>query len=1049
MYTIQDYLDKVAHRYKTGISTEHSYRGDLQNLLESLLPNVLVTNEPARIQCGAPDYILTKATIPIGYIEAKDIGKALDSKEYKEQFDRYRNSLDNLIITDYLEFRFYREGLPVTSIKLADITGMTLIAKPENFAPFTDLITDFSSYIGQTITSPSKLAKMMAGKAKLLAIVIEKALTSDEQSEADSTLKEQMQAFKSILIHEIEPKQFADIYAQTIAYGMFAARLHDETLDTFTRQEAAQLIPQSNPFLRKLFQYIAGYDLDDRIVWIVDSLADIFRATDVRALLTNFGKATRQTDPIIHFYETFLAEYDPKLRKSRGVWYTPEPVVDFIVRAVDDILKTDFNLPLGLADHSKTTIQVEMPVLKGKGKTKYTQLQKVDKEVHKVQILDPATGTGTFLAATIKHIHRKFKGQQGLWSQYVEDHLIPRINGFEILMASYAMAHLKLDLVLKETGYQPDKQPRLNIYLTNSLEESHPDTGTLFATWLAKESNEANHIKRDTSVMVVMGNPPYSGHSLNKGEWIEALIRTYKQEPGGGRLQEKNPKWLNDDYVKFIRYGQHYIEKNGEGILAYINNNCFLDNPTFRGMRWQILKTFDVVYIIDLHGSSKKKETAPDGSKDENVFDIQQGVSINIFVKTGKKKINELARVFHFDLYGSRGEKYQFLLDNHLESINFSELPNNAPLYFMVRKDFDIAKKYEKGFLIKDLFVLDSMGITSGNDKDLISFSNNELAKRFEDNQYISKVYYRPFDIRFVYYNQDILARARFVFMKHLNNRNNIGLAIIRRSRDNRVVSPFVARCLIDKCIISTLDNANIFPLYLYSETNARTPNLNPVVLKQIAEKLGLTFTPEKSDNGALPESLNAANNQGHILSGFTDNNTFTPIDLLDYIYAVLHSPNYRETYKEFLKIDFPRVPYPEPKTFWSLAKLGSELRQIHLLESPLLDNIITAYPNDGDNIVTRKINKNDFELVGWVDKSVPTGRVWVNDQQYFNGVPVVAWEFYIGGYQPAQKWLKDRHGRKLNFEDILHYQKIIVALTETHRLMQTIDSLWHPISNP
>ena len=632
MYTLQDYLDKVAQRYKAGISTEHSYRGDLQNLLESLLPKVLVTNEPARIQCGAPDYILTKATIPIGYIEAKDIGKALDSKDYKEQFDRYRNSLDNLIITDYLEFRFYRDGLPVTAIKLADIAGNTLMAKPENFAAFTSLITGFAAYTGQTITSPSKLAKMMAGKAKLLAIVIEKALTSDEQSEADSTLKEQMQAFKSILIHEIEPRQFADIYAQTIAYGMFAARLHDETLDTFTRQEAAQLIPQSNPFLRKLFQYIAGYDLDDRIVWIVDSLADIFRATDVRALLTNFGKATRQTDPIIHFYETFLAEYDPKLRKSRGVWYTPEPVVDFIVRAVDDILKTDFNLPLGLADNSKTTIQVEMPVLKGKGKTKYTQLQKVDKEVHKVQILDPATGTGTFLAATIKHIHRKFKGQQGLWSQYVEDDLIPRINGFEILMASYAMAHLKLDLLLKETGYQPAKQPRLNIYLTNSLEESHPDTGTLFASWLAKESNEANHIKRDTPVMVVMGNPPYSVSSSNKGEWIQSLLADYKKD-----LNEKNIQPLSDDYIKFIRYGQHYIEKNGEGILAYITNNSFIDGLIHRQMRKHLLETFDKMYILDLHGNNKKKETAPDGGKDENVFDIMQGVSINIFVKLKNK----------------------------------------------------------------------------------------------------------------------------------------------------------------------------------------------------------------------------------------------------------------------------------------------------------------------------------------------------------------------------------------------------------------------------
>ena len=255
-------------------------------------------------------------------------------------------------------------------------------------------------------------------------------------------------------------------------------------------------------------------------------------------------------------------------------------------------------------------------------------MEKIDKEVHKVQILDPATGTGTFLAATIKHIHRKFKGQQGLWSQYVEDDLIPRINGFEILMASYAMAHLKLDLLLKETGYQPAKQPRLNIYLTNSLEESHPDTGTLFASWLARESNEANHIKRDTPVMVVMGNPPYSVSSSNKGEWIQNLLADYKKD-----LNEKNIQPLSDDYIKFIRYGQHYIEKNGEGILAYISNNSFIDGLIHRQMRKHLLETFDKMYIVDLHGNNKKKETAPDGGKDENVFDIMQGVSINIFVK--------------------------------------------------------------------------------------------------------------------------------------------------------------------------------------------------------------------------------------------------------------------------------------------------------------------------------------------------------------------------------------------------------------------------------
>ncbi|HRO08537.1 MAG TPA: N-6 DNA methylase [Saprospiraceae bacterium] len=406
---------------------------------------------------------------------------------------------------------------------------------------------------------------------------------------------------------------------------MFAARLHDPTLPTFSRQEAAELIPKSNPFLRKLFGYIAGPDIDDRIKWIVDSLVEIFLACNVEEILKNYGKSTKMEDPIIHFYETFLSEYDPKLRKARGVWYTPQPVVNFIVWAVDEILKTEFDLPQGLADTSKTKIKVDV------------QGKKVEQEVHKVQILDPATGTGTFLAEVVKHIHKKFEGQQGIWSNYVETHLLPRLNGFELLMASYAMAHLKLDLLLTETGYKPTKDQRFRVYLTNSLEEHHQDTGTLFANWLSTEANEANHIKRDNPVMVVIGNPPYSGESANKGEWIMNLMEDYKKEPGGKeKLKERNPKWINDDYVKFLRYGQHYIEKNGEGILAFINPHGFLDNPTFRGMRWNLMKTFDKIYTIDLHGNAKKKETAPDGSSDQNVFDIMQGVSINIFVK--KKK---------------------------------------------------------------------------------------------------------------------------------------------------------------------------------------------------------------------------------------------------------------------------------------------------------------------------------------------------------------------------------------------------------------------------
>ena len=453
--TIQEYIDSINKRYKLGNATEHTFRGDLQQLLESLVTDVSVTNEPSRIACGAPDYIITKKHIPIGYIEAKDIGVDLNSKSHKEQFDRYKKSLNNLIISDYLTFQLFRDGLLVSTICIGQIEGNKIVGKVENYASFTSLIREFSTYAGQTIKSASKLSKMMAGKARLLADVIERALMPTEAVDmvneaGNNSLHDQYRSFQQILIHDINEKTFADIYSQTIAYGMFAARLHDTTLDTFSRQEAADLIPKTNPFLRKLFQYIAGYDLDDRIKWIVDALADIFRATNVAELLKDFGKSTQQNDPMIHFYETFLTEYDPALRKSRGVFYTPEPVVKFIVRAVDDILKTEFGLPQGLADTSKTKIKVN---LQETDKRYKANIKTYEEEVHRVQILDPAAGTGTFLAEVVKHIYKQFEGQQGIWNNYVSEHLIPRLNGFEILMASYAMAHLKLDMLLKDTGY--------------------------------------------------------------------------------------------------------------------------------------------------------------------------------------------------------------------------------------------------------------------------------------------------------------------------------------------------------------------------------------------------------------------------------------------------------------------------------------------------------------------------------------------------------------------------------------------------------------------
>lgn len=1061
--TTADYLHSLNTRYRLGNATEHTFRGDLQNLLESLVPDVSATNEPKRQACGAPDYILTdKKGIPVGYIEAKDIGDTdltgAKKTGNKEQFDRYKGSLDNLIFTDYLEFFYYRNGELVTSIRIGVVDQGKILPLPHNFPAFELLIKEFTTHIGQTIKSSKKLAEMMAGKARLLANVIEAALESDVEHQDNSTLKEQMSAFKEILIHDITPKQFSDVYAQTIAYGMFAARLYDTSLDTFSRQEAAELIPKSNPFLRKLFQYIAGYDLDERITWIVDALADIFRAADVQTILKNFGKATKMEDPIIHFYEDFLTQYDPKLRKQRGVWYTPHPVVNFIIRAVDEILITEFGLPMGLADMSKTKIKVPIPT---HDKRFAGGMREVEQEVHRVQFLDPATGTGTFVAEAIQQIYDKMKGQQGLWNSYVENHLLPRINGFELLMASYAMAHLKLDLLLKSTGYTPPSGgarggQRFRIYLTNSLEEYHKDTGTLFANWLSAEASEANQIKRDAPVMIVAGNPPYSVASSNTGNWIMEIMEDYKKEPGGKeKLKERNPKAINDDYVKFIRYGQHYIEKNGSGVLAFINPHGFLDNPTFRGMRWNLLKTFDKIYTIDLHGNAKKKETALDGSKDENVFDIQQGVSINFFIKS-KKSNTELANVYYFDLLGKRDLKYGFLSDNFLRDIKFEKINYETPEYFFTPKNFDGAEGYQEGFELNLLFTLRSSGVKTHNDDGLVKKSINELeetilslGKRFEIES-IKNYAYRPFDNLKIYYDPSILGRAREKTIFHMGH-ENIGLILVPQ--------PIAANTIFFDCLFLAKEitdtnfyrrgGPSVFPLYLYPEssgqlslgsTETRTPNLKMEIVDQIGKGLGLTFVPEPLDSARGDRGGEVCfAESGEVMPEYRQ--SFAPIDLLDYIYAVLHSPTYRETYKEFLKIDFPRVPYPtDAAKFWKLVALGGELRQLHLMESPTLSQFITQYPIGGEN----EVEKIRFEnLSGLEDLTgLATGRVYINSDQYFDSVPEVAWNFYIGGYQPAQKWLKDRKGRILDFEDIMHYQKIIKALNETARVMGEIDGV-------
>ncbi len=1024
---LKEYIATVNQKYRAGNATEHSYRGALEQLMQTLLPKLRIVNEPKREKCGAPDYIASrKDGMPVFYIEAKDIGDAdLDGRNphgHKEQFTRYKQALDYIIFTDYLDFHLYEHGEFVDSVRIAEVKGDKIVAIQENEGKFLNLIEHVGNNDIQRITSASRLAKLMAGKARLLENIIEQAMNDDTESYANKNLHGQYQAFKDVLIQELKPEDFADIYAQTIAYGMFAARLHDDTPEDFSREEAAKLIPKTNPFLRQIFNNLAGNDLDERIAWVVDDLVTVFQATDLKKIMASYVRDKLHHDPMIHFYEDFLAEYNPKLRKSKGVWYTPQPVVGFIVRAVDEILQKEFGLPEGLADYSM--IEREVAVEQSRdGRTK-DGMKHAMKRFHRVQILDPATGTGTFLAEVVNQIYDRYRDNQGVWQQYVEQHLLPRLHGFEILMASYAVAHLKLDMLLGETGYHHQSEKRLQVYLTNSLEESNNEPRTLFAQWLSLEATEANVIKRDCPVMVVIGNPPYSGESQNKGRWIMSLMEDYKKEPGGKQpLDERNPKWLNDDYVKFIRLAQHYIEKKGEGIIGFINPHGYLDNPTFRGMRWNLLKTFDKIYTIDLHGNSKKKETCPDGSKDENVFDIMQGVSINLFVKTGKKGKEELGKVYHKDLYGLRQQKYDFLDGATLDNVGYEEMRPKTPMYFFVPKNFDLQEEYDKGFKVDELFNVSSVSVVTAKDAILVDMNEKSLFAKVKqeygsaDSSLIKRYNYRPFDDRFVYYDVQKIERPRETTMRQMVHQN-IALLTCRQLAGNEWKHVSVADGIVDDCRVSskTKERGYVFPLYVYKENLGK-------------EECIVNYNMEQYEKIAKGLNYYACAESNVLIDPISDyNGVLYPQALFDYIYAVLHSPSYRERYKEFLKIDFPRIPYPTDwEKFRDLAELGEELRQLHLMED-LPSKTGVTFPIAGSLQV---------DCYRWQDN-----RVYINAEQYFEGVPEYAWNFFIGGYQPAQKWLKDRKGLILSFEDVKHYGNIIYVLQQTERIMQEIDEI-------
>ena len=1058
MGLVAAYFDEISKVFASGVAREHGYRPALERLFNALHDDIQAINEPGRSDVGAPDFIFYDSNhVAIGVCEAKDIDKGLETLTgYSvEQKQRYLKGFPNLIYTNALDFEFYRDGELIRKIKIGELL-MGLVPIPEAFDELEAQLKDFVTETPRTITHSKRLAEFMAAKAAIIKDVMGRALVKDLEGEG-SELTAQYHAFKEHLIHDIDAADFADIYAETIAYGMFAARLHDTSLDTFSREEALTLLPKSNPFLRSLFGYIAGQELDDRIAWIIDDLAKIFLATNLQEIMADFGKLTGQNDPFLHFYETFLSAYNPAKRKARGVWYTPEPVVNFIVRAVDEVLQTEFGLADGLADTSKITVDWETGQTDKKGK-RITE----KKEVHRVQILDPATGTGTFLAEVIKLIAGRVKGvAPGMWSQYIEQELLPRLHGFELLMASYAMCHMKIDMILSELGYRPSGEPpRLSVWLTNSLEEGEPaDQSLPFARWLSNETKGANTIKRDKPIMCVIGNPPYSGESANKGEWIMSLMEAYKKEPGGRqRLREKTGKWINDDYVKFIRFAEYMIEKNGEGVLGFITNHGYLDNPTFRGMRWHLLQTFDRIYVLDLHGNAKKKEVSPDGSADKNVFDIQQGVAIIIAVKN-KNESTDSAQVLHVDVWGNRANKYKYL-----EKSKRSDIVNiiqPSPPYFLLEPwDLKKAKQYECGFGVTELFPEGGSGVVTKRDKLTIHKTRDsaweavqavlykdeaEVRKRYSipadvrDWRYewakndvanlpsrdkIQPISYRPFDQRYIYYT----GRSRgFVgwpvdrLMRNFIIGENIGLATARSNKNPTPDHFFVTKFMMETKYAESSTQSAVFPLYLYPEEDSldqtRRVNFEPKIWKKIREAAGVNPRPSRP-------ATRAPQDEG--IEGAAPGEAANEVDIFDYIYGVLHSPDYRETFKEFLKIDFPRIPYPSsPDVFWHVAEKGGELRRLHLMEDAAIGETPYPFEGEGDGVVDKPVFDN--------------GKVWINAGQGFAGVPAIAWAFYIGGYQPAQKWLKDRKGRTLSFADIKHYQKIIKILSETDRIMKDI----------
>ncbi len=999
---------------------EESFYPNLQAFLEGITVDcfskstITFTHEPKRIdQVGKPDYIVQDNLLPIGYIEAEEKGRNLDTLtgHAKIQNARFIENLDNFILTNFVEFRLYTDGTLRATASVTD--------KREALAL---LLNRFLSSGLVQITSPEVLAKHLARRTRELQTQIATVL-----ADKNSSIYRMFTAFKDMLLATLTPKEFADMYAQTLAYGLFATRCMLPNGTSFSWLTAYNVLPRSNPFLRQLFHHVASPNLEENVIYILDEIANLLKNVPTKLLRTAFTARTYLDDPIIHFYETFLTEYDPDLREKRGVYYTPPQVISYIVRSVNSLLQTELNKSDGLADENTL-------------------------------ILDPATGTGGFLLTVLDHIREHVITNYGTgdWNQYVNAQLVKRLFAFEVLVAPYTIAHLKLSLYLKSQGWTT--QERLRIYLTNTLEEAVEKERYIFAEYISDETNAAVSVKRDLPILVILGNPPYPLQSANpsvdkngKPNFIGGLIKDYQLVDGQplGKKDQKKP--LQSDYVKFIRWAQWRIDKNGEGVIGYIVNNSFLNSLTFRGMRQSLLNSFNAIYLLNLHGSIITEEFVPDGTEDQNVFDIEVGVAILLCVKNRTTPIP--AKLYYADLWGNREEKYKKLLETDVQKTNWCELFPTSPLYLFVPQDAgsDIEDIYKQGWELDKIFYDSSSGIVTGRNEvtihrtektlrktveDFVSLSQEEIEKKYElDNkywkvhlaqqdlrdhsnakQYITSIRHRPFDIRKTYYtgrSRGFHTSPRNNIMPHLLN-ENIALCVCRIVKGGKQWQHvLITDEITENCYLSSgsSESAHVFPLYIYDDPDVprlsteRQLNLNPDFLKELSALF------------MLPQPTLSKPPQG-----------ISSEDILAYIYATLYSSIYRKRYYEFLKYGFPRIPLPRDiEHFRELAHLGQQLINWHLLKDTQIPPR-HRFEGEGEGIVSKVTYKS--------------GQVYINTTQCFTNVPTQVWEYKFGAYQVCKKWLADRKDTRLSHTEVRQYCAILVAVAETVQIMEAIDEI-------